>query len=112
MAPSTYIWPSGIIVLHNDTCPSGWTQVAVANNKFIRGGSTWGTTGGGTHAHTFTPEGMFSGYWDANYAEQRYGSGSNVVTPSHRHTLIRDAAASSADEPLPPYVGVVLCKKN
>lgn len=48
------LW-SGSAVYSTVACPSGWTELAAAANKFIRVSTTAGTTGGSdTHTHSMT----------------------------------------------------------
>src|SRR3990170_1853164 len=50
--------PTGdkMVVVFNVSCPTGWTRVTAWDDKFIRGASSYGGTGGssGTHTHSYS----------------------------------------------------------
>ncbi|MCK9272297.1 hypothetical protein M0P65_02010 [Candidatus Gracilibacteria bacterium] len=61
--------PSGAILMFNNGCPdtTNWTRVTALDNKFPRGATTYGTTGGAdTHTHAAT----------------------GLLGPSHTHTMV------------------------
>jgi hypothetical protein len=44
---------TGMIVMRDGSCPSGWTRVSAFDGKFVRGASSYGGSGGSdTHTHT------------------------------------------------------------
>jgi hypothetical protein len=52
--PSQGLW-SGAVVLSSGSCPAGWTRLAAADNRVLRGAATAGGTGGSdTHAHAIS----------------------------------------------------------
>src|SRR3989337_77917 len=50
--------PTGdkMVVVFNVSCPAGWTRVSAWDDKFLRGASSYGGTGGssGTHTHSYS----------------------------------------------------------
>jgi len=48
------LW-SGAVVMTTTSCPTGWTRLAAADNRVLRGASSAGATGGAdTHTHTMS----------------------------------------------------------
>jgi hypothetical protein len=46
---------SGAVVMSSVSCPSGWTRLAAADNRVLRGATVAGGTGGSdTHGHSLT----------------------------------------------------------
>ena len=90
--------PIGTIVMATSVPPMGWNRVAAFDNRFIRGSSTYGGTGGReTHSHTISqPSESRSAY---SYT-RRYAS-----SPSHTHSV-------STENHLPPYLNVVFIQKK
>src|SRR3990170_157745 len=45
-----------MVVVFNVSCPAGWTRVSAWDDKFLRGASSYGGTGGssGTHTHSYS----------------------------------------------------------
>lgn len=53
-ASSDALW-AGSIVMSSVACPAGWTQLAAADNRVLRGATVEGGTGGAdTHVHTIS----------------------------------------------------------
>lgn len=109
-----FYYPTGIILPFDTVCPSGWTTVTGLENTFLKGSSTYGTTGGSTnHRHkidfgtVYTARGTETGIEAA--------SGTNLQTcipPNHKHFFINVIVYSNYIDNSPPYVNVVFCKKN
>ena len=73
--------PAGMIAMFDAACPAGWTHVAAVDDKFPRGASSYGGTGGAdTHSHT-GPSHQHS------FAEHGHTASSHTHTgPSHAHS--------------------------
>ncbi|MFA5099160.1 MAG: hypothetical protein WC461_03060 [Candidatus Paceibacterota bacterium] len=122
--------PSGMVGMFNTSCPTGWTYLSGFANKFPRGSSSYGSTGGSdTHAHgagtlagpyhTHTSAisgfgGAAGGGWDgmlqpnnggnsvyATAAPENGGAGNGAVTGS-----------TASGDNVPGYVTVVFCLKS
>ncbi|MFA5099159.1 MAG: hypothetical protein WC461_03055 [Candidatus Paceibacterota bacterium] len=122
--------PSGMVGMFNTSCPAGWTYLSNFANKFPRGSSSYGSTGGSdTHAHgagtlagpyhTHTSAisgfgGAAGGGWDgmlqpnnggnaayATAAPQTGGAGNGAVT-----------GVTASGDNVPGYVTVVFCLKS
>lgn len=83
---------AGMIFIWNDSnsCPAGTTRVAEFDEKFLRGNTTKGGTGG-TSTHTHTSSGTGTGVEISDD-----GLGNNLDSTNH----------------LPPYYDVLFCKKD
>ena len=98
--------PSGAIMMFTSNCPSGWTRFTALDDKFPRGSSTYGATGGsGTHAHgvsgsttTFNSNVLVEG-----------GKGARGASGDHLHSI---SASTDSQSNLPPYLNVIFCKKD
>jgi hypothetical protein len=73
-------WSGNFIIMTDQgSCPTGWSRVTALDSRFLRGSSSYGSTGGSsTHTHTYTQIG-----------EHSHGAGSYVTTTngSHTHSL-------------------------
>ena len=125
--------PSGLIVMFDVPCPTGWTRVSAWDDKFIRGAATYDAVGGGaaTHTHYFLyhdhahTHAVGSFALNASTGSVTIGlTGDNFAAHAHTHAggaLASNAAAfDSADDgdsdvantALPPYVNMIFCKKD
>ncbi len=96
---------SGLITLFTST-PSGWTRFSALDNKFARGASTYGGTGGAaTHTHTTT-----GGYTTGSSGSSTDTPGSSVGAGPHTHTTINGTTGSANS--LPPYRDMIYASKN
>lgn len=98
--------PAGVIAIFDDSPPVGWTQYSAQNDKYIRGKDVAGGSGGSnTHTHTVTGNSGTN-----NYGTQApSGSGVNVCVESHSHSI---NFTTNAVDKQPPYLGVILAKKD
>lgn len=110
--------PAGMIAMFDAACPAGWTRFAPLDDKFARGGSSFGSSGGAeTHSHYSAASESTSGGWP----RVARGAQSGVV-PSYGTTISDPAmnayGTSSSGLPtssassLPPYLTVVWCRKG
>lgn len=85
--------------------PEGWDHTSELDNKFPRGSSTYGTSGGSSsHYHT-TPAGQTSvGSNSATSNSDADAGQPNFARPAHTHAL--GSSTSSASDNLPPYYTV------
>lgn len=85
--------------------PLGWNRVTAFDNKFIRGSSTFGATGGSeTHSHTIT---ISSGGPSATvYA---IGSGTSFASGVHTHSFTTTTTAFSNN---PAYISVIYIQRK
>ncbi|MBU5678907.1 MAG: DUF2341 domain-containing protein [Candidatus Aenigmarchaeota archaeon] len=90
--------PSGTIVMATSLPPLGWTRVSSFDNRFPRGSSSYGGTGGSeTHTHTLSGP-------SATKCVDSSPCTTNVASDTHTHT----ATANH----LPPYLDVLFIQKN
>ena len=96
--------PSGMIALFASGCPSGWTRFTALDDRFPRGASSYGGSGGSeTHSHSYSGETSYVQGFD------NAGPAISGDTRSHSHTYSGNTASASN---LPPYLNVVYCQKN
>lgn len=76
--------PSGLIAIFDAACPAGWTRVSAFDSKFVRGASSYGSTGGAdTHSHTIDAVGNH---------DHTFGTSSDGL---HGHTGTTSAPSST-----------------
>jgi hypothetical protein len=109
-----YSYPAGIILVFQASCPSGWTRFTALDDKFVRGASGYGATGGGTHSHGLNPASatLASSGMATGAVRDDVGSPVGDSQEAHTHGYDRGATTSSSDNPLPPYIAVIFCKKD
>lgn len=101
--------PLSALAMWSDTPPAGWLDRSsgVADpfyNRYIKGGSTYGTTGGSdTHTH-----GNFSASSSAASANTAGRTGATGASSAHTH--IADISNFSSASNTPPYVTVIFGK--
>ena len=103
--------PSGAIMMFSSSCPSvGWTRVTALDDKFVRGATSYGVTGGSdTHSHSTSlssgPYGSVAGYGylSITYSGHDYHGGVNP------RTLV---GSTNEVYNIPAYVTVVFCMKD
>ena len=122
---------SGMIGIFDAACPSGWTRVAAWDGKMLYGGAAYGATGGSdTHGHTNAAghthsaahtHGVGTLAAAALASEFSYSVATTAAAFNHAHTLsgtsaggtvVSKSVALETETVLPPYVGVVFCKKD
>lgn len=127
--------PSGAIAIFRSSCPSGWTRVSAWDNRFIRGASSYGGTGGAsthTHAisslanHTHSVSSHQHGFGETgvNSTTDSPGTGSGIsLSQGHIHygggasgsstdTLSANSPTAGSASSLPAYIAVVFYKKS
>ena len=125
--------PSGIILIFDAACPTGWTRVSAFDSNFIRGAAAYGATSGGTghvhsyqaHTHTHTHSGGYAIAGAAGTVNVDTGSGSSAPKGLDGHTHVYGPSAvdagsasqamGSSEGPntdLPSYINVIFCKKD
>lgn len=132
-AISTVDMPAGIPVggifigMFKDACPAGWTRLTALDDKFPRGASSYGGTGGssthshtgggtahthsvGGHTHTMRNTALGGGgslsFMGISGNSQLTGLGGSGYTGSG------GGATISTSSHTPPYVDVVFCIKD
>lgn len=122
--------PSGMIAMFNSACPGGWTYLSGFENKFPRGSSVYGATGGSdTHSHTAgtlaAPShshtsaiagfgGAGGGGWDGrlqpnNAGNAAYATAAPQTGLSGAGSVTGSTAAASN---VPSYINVIFCLKD
>jgi len=113
------------------SCPDGWTRVTALDSKFMRGATSYGGTGGGTHSHTGVNshghttdgEGDHGHSYHSGGGPFVLGAGLNAVLDSgsgnttggggsHSHGVNDAGSGLSNETSEPPYVNVVFCSKD
>jgi hypothetical protein len=93
-----------IYILDTATMPLGWERFTALDDKFPRGASSYGGTGGSsTHNHTgsaTTGNAINTG---------NVNSGSSQMMPNHTHTL---SWSTDSKDTTPPYLDVVFAKRK
>jgi hypothetical protein len=94
------------------SCPSGWTRQSAWDNKFLRGASTYGGTGGtDTHTHTINIGNTTTTVCDEFMVRDYIVSGETWVNTclKHSHTYDPPNMTTGAGDSLPTYTNVVYC---
>jgi hypothetical protein len=101
--------PLSALALWSDTPPAGWLDRSSTSekpfyNRYIKGGLTYGTTGGSdTHTHT-----NFSATTSSSTNNTTGRTGATGVASTHNH--ITDISNFSIASNTPPYVTVIIAK--
>jgi hypothetical protein len=123
---------TGMIGMFDAACPAGWTRVSAWDNKMLYGGAAYGATGGSDthshtnaagHTHTATHTHAVGTLSATVYPgmETSYSVATTAAAANHTHAMGGTSAAGTVasksvpltgDYGLPPYVGVVFCKKD
>ena len=118
------------IVAFTVSCPDGWTRVSALDSKFMRGATSYGGTGGGTHSHTGVNSHGHTGVGNHDHSYTHYsnrrtdipGSGSYSMASddavgattggggAHSHPAYGSGLSNETSEP--PYVNVIFCMKD
>jgi hypothetical protein len=100
------------IGIFKSSCPDGWTRISAWDGLFLRGGSTYGATGGNDeHNHTVGYPSTTSSQVSAN-AKPLEGENSPrryYVPSTHTHVLEVPEGVSSDVDNTPPCIDVVFC---
>jgi len=86
--------PSGMVAMFTDACPTGWTRLTAMDNRFPRGASIYGGTGGSTtisHSYYTIPYSTSGSYPYYN----------TIVYSILSHTNYWQ-----------PYLDIIFCEKN
>ena len=114
-------YPSGLILLFDSACPSGWTDLSSTySGKFIKlttvVGSAGDTGGNSQHRHTVDPPSQDSGNATPvyNYYNCTIGGAgsSNQNWGGHQHPVNPGSVYTDYETNLPPYLDMLLCKKD
>lgn len=101
---STGVAVSSLISMASSLPPLGWTSVTAFDNKFLRGNSSYGSTGGvTTHTHGFSGTTGGSSNTTIRSISNCYSVG------SHSHTY---AGTSGSGGNVPPYTTIVYAKRK
>ena len=96
----------GMIAFFDNLPPLGWEALDLANQRFLRISSAYGTTGGSaSHSHTIS--GTTSAP-NATASYNAYGTPELGATASHTHSF---NFQTSSVEALPPYITVRVAKR-
>ena len=102
-------WTGNVIMFADTTCPTGWTRAADLDNKYLYGGTTYGTTGGGT-SHTHSDAICTSSSISTTNIAGTIGGALSATATTHTHTSLRATLLSASV--VPPYTGMVACYSN
>jgi hypothetical protein len=102
-------WTGNVIMFADATCPTGWTRAEDLDNKFLYGGNTYGTTGGGT-SHTHSDAICTSSSINTTSVAGTSGGALGGTTITHTHTSLRATLLSATV--VPPYEGMIACYSN
>lgn len=91
VAPSTDGVPSGAILLFDAACPAGYTRFVALDNRFPRGNSVYGATGG-AESHVHTASGSSGNAGDHSHTF----SGTTASSGSHNHATTMNTFAGGA----------------
>jgi len=101
----TTLAPSNIVLITDVLPPYGWTRFTDLDNRFARGASSYGGTGGAsTHTHTVT-----IGTGGPSSTQQRDGGCTSVPSTTHTHSC---TATTSTQSNLPPYRNVIFAQRK
>jgi len=110
-ATSEAFIPGGMIGMFDANPEGGWSVVSGSggdfNNRFIKGSSSYGTTGGAS-SHTHTDLTVSLGTTSGT-GVVKSGSGATLATDTHTHTI---DASFSTDNQLPPYIDVIFARAS
>jgi len=93
---------SNLIMLSDSSTPGGWTRVTAFDNRFPRGSTTYGSTGGvnsHNHAYSFGTIGVASAYSD----DVSEPNPNHFPASSYNHTHTFTVTSNSLVTNLPPY---------
>lgn len=97
--------PAGLIALTDVLPPLGWTRFSALDNKFPRGASVYGGTGGvATHTHSVT---LSTGGPSSTRCGLSGSQAGGKYNHSHSCTATTDAQSN-----LPPYAMAIFAKRN
>jgi hypothetical protein len=107
---STAAPPDGLLAMWDDELPNNWTSQSGLsgnfNQRFLKGASNFGLTGGSeTHSHintTIITSGPTGGSTNSR-------SGSVTASSTHTHTVSLDNYSSNSN--IPPYRDVIIAKR-
>ena len=102
-------WSGNFVMMASGSCPTGWTRVSALDDRFPRGASSYGGTGGGSshsHAQASCTTGGGSGSTSIGN-----GSGQVFISPDHTHTGAQ-VDVDTASNVLPPYLEMVYCQRT
>ncbi len=107
--------PTGFIGMFSGSCPSGWTRDSAFDNRFLRGASSYGGTGGAAaHTHTYSiPTVVSSTFTDLmNYRWLNDSGTAGNFKREHNHTYsVASAVTTTSTDNQPPYRKIVFCRK-
>lgn len=107
--------PTGFIGMFAGACPSGWTRETQFDNKFIRGASSGGATGGVTsHNHTYDIPSAVSNQYTTltNYRWISEGTDTGYFKKEHIHAYSGVGVNTSSSDNQPSYRKIVFCRKT
>ena len=89
------------------TLPSGWTRNTTYDSRFMKGASSYGSTGGSSHTHTVS--GTTSNTSSPTASNQYSVDENGVPSGSHNHSYSNNTNSAN---PLPPYYTMIFASKN
>ncbi len=107
--------PTNLISLFSESIPSGWSRFSELDNKFPRGASTYGSTGGNTtHNHSFTGYTTSVNDNSLNIEEFILSNGGDgaITVAANGHTHSTLSGSTENTNYLPPYMDMIFAKNN
>lgn len=86
---STAPVPAGMVAFFEAACPTGWTRRALYDSKFLRGGATFDSVGGGSdaaHTHSVDPPNTTSNSAGGHSHTVDYPATTTTSAGDHNHT--------------------------
>ena len=105
--------PANIIAIFDATPPVGWATSTYNDNKYIQGENTAGTGGSNSHTQTVTLNSP-TNTAAAGSTSVKSGTSLYVGAADHSHpiTSVSNTCTSGSGNNEPPYMTVILAKKN
>ena len=98
-------WAGNFIKLSTASCTGDWTRVGAYDGYFIRGNSSYGSTGGSS-THTHTVNGSSS---TASAGGSYYDGAVSVTQYNHSHSV---SEGCTTDDNTPPYLDMIFCRAD
>jgi hypothetical protein len=100
-------WTGNFIILSDTSCATGWTRVGDLDNRFPRGATAYGTTGGST-SHSHTVSGTTASSGGGTLTNVSTGTSQSPDQYNHSHSFSGNGPSVTHT---PPYRDMIFCKK-